>query len=117
MALRLLTGRKHQIRIHLNHLGYSIVGDYKHGHRNTSDKTTRLDDLPYSAPIALHGAYMRNKIGMKEYETFAPLQWSWKLSDGSGLWDWMIERGHMSGEQETFGELSDKIKEALRDLK
>lgn len=34
-----LTGRTHQIRVHLKHIGFSIVGDEKYGGR----KTARLD--------------------------------------------------------------------------
>ena len=28
MSLRLETGRTHQIRIHMKHLGYPLIGDY-----------------------------------------------------------------------------------------
>lgn len=38
LALSLETGRTHQIRVHLSHLGYPILGDKLYG-----GETTRLD--------------------------------------------------------------------------
>ena len=35
------TGRTHQIRVHLSHIGYSIVGDPAYGGRNRAVKTAR----------------------------------------------------------------------------
>jgi tRNA pseudouridine32 synthase/23S rRNA pseudouridine746 synthase len=38
--VRILTGRRHQIRLHLKHLGYPILGDATYGTRD--DKTPRM---------------------------------------------------------------------------
>ena len=46
MRLRLETGRTHQIRVHLSHLGFPIAGDFLYG--------TELDALP--GRFALHSA-------------------------------------------------------------
>lgn len=36
LRIRLLTGRTHQIRVHLSHRGWPIVGDSEYGRRNTA---------------------------------------------------------------------------------
>ena len=48
VRLRLETGRTHQIRVHLSHTGYPIVGDFLYG--------TESADLP--GRFALHSAYI-----------------------------------------------------------
>lgn len=48
VRLRLETGRTHQIRLHLSHLGYPIVGDFLYG--------TEIAALPER--FALHSAYI-----------------------------------------------------------
>ena len=48
LRLRLFTGRTHQIRVHLSHIGCPIVGDYLYGREEES--------LP--GRFALHSAYV-----------------------------------------------------------
>ena len=51
----LKTGRKHQIRVHLSDLGYSIIGDDKYGKYNPKDrlylKCYRIEFLKYDIEI------------------------------------------------------------------
>ena len=34
LSLRLLTGRTHQIRVHLSHIGHPLLGDFLYGEKN-----------------------------------------------------------------------------------
>jgi 23S rRNA-/tRNA-specific pseudouridylate synthase len=36
LEIRLLTGRKHQIRVHLAGIGHPVVGDEKYGEKRTA---------------------------------------------------------------------------------
>lgn len=49
LRLRLETGRTHQIRVHMSHLGHPITGDFLYGHE--------IDELPRR--FALHSARIR----------------------------------------------------------
>ena len=53
VAIRLLTGRKHQIRLQLGHAGYPIVADRKYG----ADMT--VDDRLLDGGIALHSWFLQ----------------------------------------------------------
>lgn len=50
--VRLLTGRKHQIRVHLQHAGHPIAGDDRYGDLNFNDRVARLG----GAGLHLHAA-------------------------------------------------------------
>ena len=75
LRIRLLTGRKHQIRIHLAHLGHPIVGDKIYGgdedrylalveNRLTEEQRSRL----IFANQALHAARLRFSWRSREVE-------------------------------------------------
>ena len=49
VRLRLETGRTHQIRVHLGHLGHPIVGDFLYG----------TEDPRLPGRFALHSTYIR----------------------------------------------------------
>ena len=49
LRLRLETGRTHQIRVHLAHLGHPIIGDFLYGH----------EDARLPGRFALHSTYIR----------------------------------------------------------
>jgi len=55
VAARPLTGRRHQIRRHLSHIGHPIIGDAKHGKgvHNRYFKQRYFEDFPSSARLLL----------------------------------------------------------------
>ncbi|MDW7738726.1 MAG: RluA family pseudouridine synthase [Bacillota bacterium] len=70
LQLNLETGRTHQIRVHLAHLGYPVIGDPTYSKRS-------YDDLPsgLAAPQALHARRIRfiHPRSGEEMEFSAPL--------------------------------------------
>lgn len=54
LAIHLLTGRKHQIRVHLSEHGHAIVGDKKYGRNNDSCNTLALHacSLSFKHPVS-----------------------------------------------------------------
>ncbi len=67
----LRTGRTHQIRVHLAHLGFAIVGDDKYGSDATRDEAVRMG----FKRMFLHASRLRFKhpISGESIELFAPL--------------------------------------------
>lgn len=54
LNVRLLTGRKHQIRVHLQHAGHSIAGDDRYGDQHFNNRVERLG----GPGLYLHAAKM-----------------------------------------------------------
>jgi 23S rRNA pseudouridine1911/1915/1917 synthase len=69
VEVRLLTGRKHQIRLQLSHAGFPILGDRKYG-------STR----PFPAGIALHSRRLviEHPVSKMQLAVEAPLPASWR---------------------------------------
>jgi 23S rRNA pseudouridine955/2504/2580 synthase len=60
----LKTGRTHQIRVHLSHLGFPIVGDDKYGDFELNKRVARgatVPTLPRLARMFLHAGAMQFK--------------------------------------------------------
>ncbi len=59
VELELRTGRTHQIRVHLSHRGYPIVGDDMYGGRHSVERDFGgTNDRPAMMRQALHAAYL-----------------------------------------------------------
>ncbi len=72
LEIRLLTGRKHQIRLQLAHHGFPIAGDRKYGSED-----------PFPRGIALHARRLRiqHPVGAHDFEAIAPLPTYWPLAE------------------------------------
>ena len=57
----LKTGRTHQIRVHLSHLGFPIVGDDKYGDFELNKRVARGSDAPKLSRMFLHAGAMSFK--------------------------------------------------------
>ncbi len=55
----LKTGRTHQIRVHLAHLGYPIIGDDKYGHFEMNKQLARVNSATHLARMFLHAHTMQ----------------------------------------------------------
>ncbi|MCK5854288.1 MAG: RluA family pseudouridine synthase [Sulfurovaceae bacterium] len=66
IAVKLFTGRTHQIRVHLNSLGRHILGDVLYGFKSKSDTINR---------VCLHAykLYLRHPVTGEKVEFIAPL--------------------------------------------
>ncbi|MCC6320985.1 MAG: RluA family pseudouridine synthase [Phycisphaerales bacterium] len=79
VELELKTGRTHQIRVHLSHGGYPIVGDDMYGgrvlRRADFDRAANADSPPILARQALHAATLafRHPISDRPMSFAAPL--------------------------------------------
>src|SRR5882762_3964833 len=69
LEVRLLTGRKHQIRLQLSHAGLPIIGDRKYG-----------SSRPFASGIALHSRRLviEHPVSKMQLEIKAPLPTSWQ---------------------------------------
>ncbi len=69
LEIHLLTGRKHQIRVHLSEQGHPVVGDKKYGKGNDSYGTLALHARSLSFTHPVNGRRMTFEIGIPEFFT------------------------------------------------
>ncbi|MBI9078653.1 MAG: dephospho-CoA kinase [Pseudodesulfovibrio sp.] len=59
VAVRIHTGRTHQVRVHMAHIGHPLLGDRAYGPRESSEWSRRTDSLGSLAPRQmLHAFYL-----------------------------------------------------------
>ena len=83
MQFRILTGRTHQIRVHMKHLGHPIVCDEMYGDgkpvfistikRNYKLSKTTEEERPILSRLALHAAQLRFVLNGQEFELKAEI--------------------------------------------
>lgn len=84
MQFRILTGRTHQIRVHMKHLGHPIVCDELYGdgkpvyisaikRKNYKLSKEEENERPILARLALHASRLSFQLKEKFYELDAPL--------------------------------------------
>jgi tRNA pseudouridine32 synthase/23S rRNA pseudouridine746 synthase/23S rRNA pseudouridine1911/1915/1917 synthase len=69
LDIRLLTGRKHQIRVHLSEQGHPVVGDKKYGKGNDSYGTLALHAGSLSFTHPVNGKRLTFTTGIPEFFT------------------------------------------------
>ena len=69
LDIHLLTGRKHQIRVHLSEKGHPVVGDKKYGKGNDSYGTLALHSRSISFTHPVNGKRLTFETGMPEFFT------------------------------------------------
>ncbi|MBL0225631.1 MAG: RluA family pseudouridine synthase [Geobacteraceae bacterium] len=69
LEIRLLTGRKHQIRVHLSEKGHPVVGDRKYGKGNDSYGTLALHARSISFTHPVNGRRMSFETGIPDFFT------------------------------------------------
>lgn len=69
LAIHLLTGRKHQIRVHLSEKGHPVVGDKKYGTGNDSHGNLALHARSLSFTHPVSGRRLAFETGIPEYFT------------------------------------------------
>jgi tRNA pseudouridine32 synthase / 23S rRNA pseudouridine746 synthase len=69
LEVHLLTGRKHQIRVHLSEKGHPVVGDRKYGKGNDGYNTLALHARSLSFTHPVSGARLTFETGIPEFFT------------------------------------------------
>jgi tRNA pseudouridine32 synthase/23S rRNA pseudouridine746 synthase/23S rRNA pseudouridine1911/1915/1917 synthase len=67
LEIHLLTGRKHQIRVHLSEKGHPVVGDKKYGRRNDPSGTLALHARSFSFMHPVNGRRMFFETGIPDF--------------------------------------------------
>jgi tRNA pseudouridine32 synthase / 23S rRNA pseudouridine746 synthase len=67
LEIHLLTGRKHQIRVHLSEKGHPVVGDRKYGKGNDAQGTLALHARSISFTHPVSGKRLTFETGIPEY--------------------------------------------------
>jgi tRNA pseudouridine32 synthase/23S rRNA pseudouridine746 synthase len=69
LSIHLLTGRKHQIRVHMSEKGHAIVGDKKYGRQNDSYKSLALHACSISFMHPISGKQLTFSSPMPDFFT------------------------------------------------
>lgn len=81
LNVKLETGRTHQIRVHMSHLRFPVVGDPVYGRKMNPGKNSKLIAIANFPRQALHAA----SLSIVHPHTLKPLEWTVPLPDDFSL--------------------------------
>lgn len=84
LALRLKTGRTHQIRVHMNHLGYPLVGDPVYGRRHLPEKELSAEQIHVLTEFKRQALHAR-ALELIHPDTGASCRWQAPLPEDLSL--------------------------------
>ena len=76
LAIRLESGRTHQIRVHMAHIGHPVVGDPVYGGRGATARKSQGTALTESLRDFRRQALHAERLGLRHPETGEPLEWA-----------------------------------------
>ena len=76
LKVRLESGRTHQIRVHMAHIGHPVVGDPLYGGRGAAVAKTRGPELTDLMRGFRRQALHAERLGLNHPETGEPLEWT-----------------------------------------
>ena len=86
LEVELITGRTHQIRAHMAHIGHPLLGDGKYGVNRDEKRRGYKYQALYSYKLKFSETDEENLLSYLEGKTFSiPKEEIWFLSDGEGV--------------------------------
>ena len=71
LSVRIETGRKHQIRVHLSHAGFPIVGDVLYGRAHPQDLMLHALELAFTDPVTHSSVHVLSPVPTR-FQTMFP---------------------------------------------
>lgn len=79
VACRLLTGRRHQIRVHLAHAGFAIVGDELYGRANAGGLMLHAHRTAFMHPVTHERVVLQTDWPSRFTKLFSPCDIDWSI--------------------------------------
>lgn len=79
VACRLLTGRRHQIRVHLAHAGFAIVGDELYGRASTGGLMLHAYRTSFTHPVTRERIVLQTDWPTRFTKLFSPCDVDWSI--------------------------------------
>ena len=81
VACRLFTGRRHQIRVHLSHAGFSIVGDELYGRADAGGLMLHAHRTEFTHPVTHERVMLQTDWPARFTKLFSPCRLDWSILD------------------------------------